>query len=56
MLQKRAITTFLSRKSMITRLSIAFEDFLGSSIAKLCHPETKYTVRDSIKGFYAFIR
>ena len=33
MSQKRAIATFLSRKSMITRLSIAFEDFLGSSIA-----------------------
>ena len=33
MSRKRAITTFLSQKSMITRLSIAFEDFLGSSIA-----------------------
>ena len=33
MSRKRAITTFLSQKFMITRLSIAFEDFLGSSIA-----------------------
>ena len=30
---KRAITTFLSRKFMITRSSIAFEDLLASSIA-----------------------
>ena len=36
--QKRAITTFLSRKFMITRLSIAFEDFLGSSIASQVMP------------------
>ena len=36
--QKRAITTFLSRKSMIMRLSIAFEDFLGSSIAPQVMP------------------
>ena len=35
---KRAITAFLSRKSMITRLSIAFEDFLGSSIAPQVMP------------------
>ena len=38
LLQKRAITTFLSRKFMITRLSIAFEDFLGSSIASQVMP------------------
>ena len=38
MSRKRAITTFLSRKSMITRLSIAFEDFLGSSIAPQVMP------------------
>ena len=31
--QKHAITTFLSRKFMITRSSIAFKDILGSSIA-----------------------
>ena len=33
MSQKCAITAFLSQKIMITRLSIAFEDLLGSSIA-----------------------
>ena len=38
MSRKRAITTFLSQKSMITRLSIAFEDFLGSSIAPQVMP------------------
>ena len=38
MSRKRAITTFLSRKFMITRLSIAFEDFLGSSIASQVMP------------------
>jgi len=38
MSRKRAITTFLSRKSMITRLSIASEDFLGSSIAPQVMP------------------
>ena len=36
--QKRAITTFLLRKFMITRLPIAFEDFLGSSIAPQVMP------------------
>ena len=36
--QKRAITTFLLRKFMITRLSIALEDFLGSSIASQVMP------------------
>ena len=36
--RKRAITTFLSRKFMITRSSIAFEDFLGSSIAPQVMP------------------
>ena len=36
--RKRAITTFLSRKSMITRSSIAFEDFVGSSIAPQVMP------------------
>ena len=41
MSQKRAITTFLSRKSMITRLSIAFEDFLGSPIAPQVMPPCK---------------
>ena len=35
---KRTITTFLSRKLMITRLSIAFEDFPGSSIASQVMP------------------
>ena len=38
MSRKRAITTFLSRKSMITRLSIASEDFLGSLIASQVMP------------------
>ena len=38
MSRKRAITTFLSQKSMITRLSIASEDFLGSSIAPQVMP------------------
>ena len=38
MSRKRAITAFLSQKSMITRLSIAFEDFLGSSIAPQVMP------------------
>ena len=38
MSRKRAITTFLPRKFMITRLSIAFEDFLGSSIASQVMP------------------
>ena len=37
-MRKRAITTFLSRKSMITRSSIAFEDFLGSSIVPQVMP------------------
>ena len=36
--RKRAITTFLSRKFIITRSSIAFEDFLGSSIAPQVMP------------------
>ena len=36
--RKRAITPFLSRKFMITRSSIAFEDFLGSSIAPKVMP------------------
>ena len=38
MSQKHAITTFLSRTSMIMRLLIAFEDFLGSSIAPQVMP------------------
>ena len=38
MSQKRAITTFLSRKSMIMRLLIAIEDILGSSIAPQVMP------------------
>ena len=38
MSRKRAITPFLSRKFMITRSSIAFEDFLGSSIAPQVMP------------------
>ena len=38
MSRKCAITTFLSRKFMITRPSIAFEDFLGSSIAPQVMP------------------
>ena len=38
LLRKRAITSFLSRKFMITRSSIAFEDFLGSSIAPQVMP------------------
>ena len=38
MSQKRAITTFLSRKFMITPSSIAFEDFRGSSIAPQVMP------------------
>ena len=37
-MRKRAIMTFLSRKFMITRLSIAFEDLLGSSIASQVMP------------------
>ena len=37
-LRKRAITTLLSRKFIITRLSIAFEDLLGSSIAPQVMP------------------
>ena len=36
--QKRAIMTFLSRKFMIKRSSIAFEDFLGSSIVPQVMP------------------
>ena len=36
--RKRAITSFLSQKFMITRLSIAFEDFPGSSIASQVMP------------------
>ena len=36
--RKRAITTFLSRKFMITRSSIAYEDFLGSSIVSQVMP------------------
>ena len=38
LLRKRAITTFLSQKFMITRLLIAFEDLLGSSIAPQVMP------------------
>ena len=38
LLRKRAIMTFLSRKFVITRSSIAFEDFLGSSIAPQVMP------------------
>ena len=38
MSQKRAIATFLSQKFMITCSSIAFEDFLGSSIAPQVMP------------------
>ena len=38
MSRKCAIASILSRKSMITRLSIAFEDFLGSSIASQVMP------------------
>ena len=38
MSRKRAITTFLSRKFIITRSWIAFEDFLGSSIAPQVMP------------------
>ena len=34
----RATTIFLSRKFMITHLSIAFEDFLGSSLAPQVMP------------------
>ena len=37
-MRKRAITTFLSRKFMITHLLIGFEDFLGSSIASQVMP------------------
>ena len=53
--RKRAITTFLSQKFMITRLSIAFEDFLGSSIASQvmppCIPKTwKYSGHIDSKG------
>ena len=40
-----AITTFLSQKSMITRLSIASEDFLGSSIAPHVMPPCPEVVR-----------
>ena len=36
--RKCAIMIFLSQKSMITCLSIAFEDFLGSSIAPQVMP------------------
>ena len=36
--RKRAFTTFLSQKLMITRSSITFEDFLGSSIAPQVMP------------------
>ena len=36
--RKRAFTTFLSQKFMITRSSITFEDFLGSSIAPQVMP------------------
>ena len=36
--EKRVITTFLSRKLMIMRLSIAFEDVVGSSIAPQVMP------------------
>ena len=42
--QKRAITTFLSQKFMITRLSIAFEDFPGSSIALQVMPPWHYVI------------
>ena len=38
LLRKRTITTFLSRKFIITRSSIAFEDFLGSSKAPQVMP------------------
>ena len=38
LLRKRAITIFLSRKFMITRSSIAFEDFLGSLITPKVMP------------------
>ena len=38
LLQKRAITMFLPPKFMITRSSIAFEDFVGSSIAPQVMP------------------
>ena len=38
MSRKRTITTFLLRKSMIKRLSIASEDFLSSSIAPQVMP------------------
>ena len=42
--RKRPITTFLSRKFMITRLSIAFEHFLGSSIASQDMPHWENTL------------
>ena len=38
--------TFLSRKSMITRSSIAFEDFLGSSIAPQVMPPCRRPIFD----------
>ena len=50
MSQKRAIRAFLSRKSMVARLSIAFEDFLGSSIAPQVMPPC--LVVAIIEGFY----
>ena len=38
MSRKRAFTAFLSPKFMITRSSIAFEDFLGSSVVPQVMP------------------
>ena len=57
MSRKRAITTFLSRKFMITRLSIAFEDFPGSSIASQVMPPCRlnwvfYWLTNSIFATY----
>ena len=43
MSQKRTITTFLSRKFMITRSSIAFEDLLAPSTASQVMPSKSRT-------------
>ena len=49
--RKRAITTFLSQKFMITRLSIALEDFLGSSIQR---PARFWFLENSQEFFFIF--
>ena len=45
LLQKHAITAFLSRKFMITRSSIVFENLLASSIAPQVMPHCRTIIQ-----------